>query len=73
MQQELTQLKRINQMKSIEQQVSNIMDTDFSNKTDNERKEAINILANYLNSIKSEQGTEFFDKIQIKAFSLIYE
>lgn len=60
-------------MATIEQQVSNILDTDFSEKTDKERKEAVNILANYLNSIKSEQGTEFYDRIQIKAFSLMYE
>ena len=60
-------------MATIEQQVSNILDTDFSNKTDKERKEAVNLLANYLNSIKSEQGNEFYDRIQIKAFSLIYE
>ena len=60
-------------MATIEQQVSNILDTDFSNKTDRERKEAVNLLANYLNSIKSEQGNEFYDRIQIKAFSLMYE
>ena len=60
-------------MATIEQQVSNILDTDFSEKTDKERKEAVNILANYLNSIKSEQGSEFYDRIQIKAFSLMYE
>ena len=60
-------------MATIEQQVSNILDTDFSEKTDKERKNAVNILANYLNSIKSEQGTEFYDRIQIKAFSLMYE
>lgn len=60
-------------MATIEQQVSNILDTDFSEKTDKERKEAVNILVNYLNSIKSEQGTEFYDRIQIKAFSLMYE
>lgn len=60
-------------MATIEQQVSNILDTDFSEKTDKERKEAVNILANYLNSIRSEQGTEFYDRIQIKAFSLMYE
>lgn len=60
-------------MATIEQQVSNILDTDFSEKTDKERKEAVNLLANYLNSIKSEQGTEFYDRIQIKAFSLMYE
>lgn len=60
-------------MATIEQQVYNILDTDFSEKTDKERKEAVNLLANYLNSIKSEQGTEFYDRIQIKAFSLMYE
>ena len=60
-------------MAIIEQQVSNILDTDFSNKTDKERKEAVNLLANYLNSIKSEHGNEFYDRIQIKAFSLMYE
>lgn len=60
-------------MATIEQQVSNILDTDFSEKTDKERKEAVNLLANYLNSIKSEQGTELYDRIQIKAFSLMYE
>ncbi len=60
-------------MATIEQQVSNIMDTDLTNKTDDERKEAVNLLANYLNSIKSEQGNEFYDRIQIKAFSLMYE
>ena len=60
-------------MTTIEQQVSNIMDTDFTNKTDNERKEAINILAHYLNLILDTKDTELFDRIQLKAFNLMYK